>query len=551
MTHPFAPTRRLPRLVALLIVAGTIACVAAATLAQPPADGPKGRRGSSRSSAARSAPTAETKPAASPSETPAAPAKPAEAKPAEAKPAEAKPAGKPAETPAKKPGEAPPEKPPGAAPEKPAKAAEPRLPRLKLTDRRGQPISLIMLAHPSLAERLKLSDEQKARIAALMTEREDALAKVPGQQRSRVIDQYDQRLAAVLSDAQREDLINNPPEPLLRFNYRFQRWIDVLEEVARQAGLSLVLPEAPPPGTLNYSDSKDYTATEAIDLVNGVLSAKGYTLIRREKMLLVVDVSEGFPEGLIPRIPIDELGTRGKFEMVSVLFPLKGRTPATVETEIKPLLGPYGKIVPLPATGQLLITDTAGIMKVISALIESIPVPATPHPPVPATYEPPEPMVYNLKTADPASVMKVVQMLVPNANIVPDAKNRQLTVVAGPTVQGIVKKVIEQVEKTAPPDKQPRLETYPIDESMATQLTTALRQMVPGAIVTVDATNGKLVAWATPEEQATIKEAADKLAPLPTGERSRQFEVYRLTRASPSTTMITPTVKARVMVRAM
>ena len=131
--------------------------------------------------------------------------------------------------------------------------------------------------------------------------------------------------------------------------------------------------------------------------------------------------------------------------------------------------------------------------------------------------------------------MKVVQTLVPGANVVLDAKTRQLNVIAGPTVQGIVKKVIDQIEKAAPADKQPRLETYPIDESMAAQLTTALRQMVPAAIVTVDATNGKLVAWATPEEQTTIKEAAEKLAPLPTGERSRQFEVYRLTRASPST----------------
>ena len=53
----------------------------------------------------------------------------------------------------------------------------------------------------------------------------------------------------------------------------------------------------------------------------------------------------------------------------------------------------------------------------------------------------------------------------------------------------------------------------------------------------MDSTDGRLVAWATPEEQVTIKEAAEKLAPLPTGERSRQFEVYRLTRASPSTTL--------------
>ena len=90
-----------------------------------------------------------------------------------------------------------------------------------------------------------------------------------------------------------------------------------------------------------------------------------------------------------------------------------------------------------------------------------------------------EPQVYHLKTADPAAVMKVIQALVPNVNIIPDAKNRQLTVVAGPTVQGIAKKVIDQMEKTGMPDKQPRLETYPIDESMAAAIATAIKQMVP------------------------------------------------------------------------
>ncbi len=85
------------------------------------------------------------------------------------------------------------------------------------------------------------------------------------------------------------------PEPRLRFQFRFQRWADVLEWFAREADLSLVL-DAPPPGTFNYSDTREYTPAEAIDLLNGVLQTKGYTLIRRGRMLLV-DQSQGRPAG--------------------------------------------------------------------------------------------------------------------------------------------------------------------------------------------------------------------------------------------------------------
>jgi type II secretory pathway component GspD/PulD (secretin)/predicted RNA binding protein with dsRBD fold (UPF0201 family) len=481
---------------------------------------------------------APEKPPAKPAETP--PAKPVEApaKPAEtpAKPAEAPPA-KPVEKPAEKVAEKPVEKPKPA--EKPAEAkAEPRGPRGKLVDKRGQAISLIMLAHPSLAERLKLTEEQKAAIAALMKEREDAVAKVQDRQKSRLIDEYDRKLAAVLTDAQRADLVANPPEPLLRFNYRFQRWIDVLEEVARQSGLSLVLPEAPPPGTFNYTDTKEFTATEAIDLINGVLINKGYTLIRREKMLVVLDLTEGIPEGsLVPQVTVEELGQRGKFEMVTLMLPLKGRSPTAVDAEIKHLLGPYGKTSQLPTTGQLRITDMAGIVKVIATVVESIPIPATPQPPVPPTPEPPELQIYNVKKGEPASVVKIVQALVPTANIVVDAKTQQLHVMAGPTIQGIVKKVLEQIEKSAGLENQPRLELYPIDETAAAQLTTTLKSIAPNAVITIEPTTGKLAAWATPEEQESIKQAAEKLAPAPAGERLPQFETYRLTRANPTTAM--------------
>ena len=62
----------------------------------------------------------------------------------------------------------------------------------------------------------------------------------------------------------------------LRFQFRFQPWKDVLDWFAQQADLSLVIPETTPQGTFNYSDTREYTPAEAIDLLNSVLQTKGY-----------------------------------------------------------------------------------------------------------------------------------------------------------------------------------------------------------------------------------------------------------------------------------
>ncbi len=152
------------------------------------------------------------------------------------------------------------------------------------------------------------------------------------------------------------------PEPKLRFNFRFQRWAEVLQWFAEQADLSLVM-DAPPPATFNYTDSKEYTPTEAIDLLNGVLLTKDFTLIRRGRMLIVVDMSQGIPQDLIPRIDIKDLDQRGKHEFVSVMFPLGKRNADEIDKEIKPLLGNQGKSIPLPKTTQILVTATASNMR--------------------------------------------------------------------------------------------------------------------------------------------------------------------------------------------
>ena len=391
------------------------------------------------------------------------------------------------------------------------------------------------LVDPALAEKLKLSDEQRIQIANLQTERTEALAKAAPDQRATVQTDYEQKLLALLSDDQKAELAKPAgagADPKLRFSFRFQRWSDVLEWFAEQANLSLVI-DAPPPGTFNYSDNRDYSVSEALDLLNGVLLTKGYTLIRRDRMLTVVNLADGVPEALVPRITLADLESRGRFEIVSMLFPVGKRDVEEVVKEIAPLLGPRGKSLPLPKTKQILVTDTAGVMRAINAVIESIPQPEKPRSEEQA--EKPELVVYPLKTADPDAAVKVLEALLPTGRFVRDPKANQISAYATPTQQEAVKRVVEQLQAAAAPgEEQTRFEVYQLDDADPRQSLVTLQPLVPNARLSVDPGSKKLAAWGTKADHELLAKAVAQLGRGGGPLDDRQVEVYRLKKADPT-----------------
>ena len=324
-------------------------------------------------------------------------------------------------------------------------------------------------------------------------------------------------------------------QPLLKFNFRFQPWADVLNYFAEQSDLSLVL-DAPPPGTFNYSDSREYTPTEALDLLNGVLLTKGYTIIRRERMLLLINLEEGLPADLIPSVSIEELEQRGKFEIVRVTFAIGERNPEEVQAEIKPLLGPHGKTDLLPKTKQLIVIETAGKLRIMSTLIESMPAPdksAQPKPP----SEPEKPTfeVYPAGSVEPQAALSVFKTLLPEARIVHDANGDQLIAIATPSQQETIKSVLTQMQANRPAEKRPRLEVHPIRGANSGQVLQILTTLFPTAQLTMDSTSRKLVAWAPPADQESIRETIEQLGHRATAASDKSLKVYSLTRTEPQT----------------
>src|SRR5690606_17504406 len=159
-------------------------------------------------------------------------------------------------------------------------------------------------ATPEGAANAKLSDEQRIKIASLIQERSQALAKAGDADKPKIIADFDAKAQALLAKTHAD--APAAKEPKLRFNFRFQRWLDVLDWVARQCDLSLVL-DAPPQGTFDYTDAREYSPTEALDLLNGVLQPKAFTHIRRGRMLIGLDLKAGIPDEMVPQIEMAEL----------------------------------------------------------------------------------------------------------------------------------------------------------------------------------------------------------------------------------------------------
>ncbi|MEO0529867.1 MAG: secretin N-terminal domain-containing protein [Planctomycetota bacterium] len=158
----------------------------------------------------------------------------------------------------------------------------------------------------------------------------------------------------------------------LSFNFQQQPWDEVFQWFAERAGLSVIVDNAPP-GSLSYRDDRRYSPAEALDVLNGVLLTKGYTLVRKDRMLLVIDLEQDvIPPNVVTDVPLAELDMRGQYELVRVLLELDEVDPTAAADSLQRLVGPQGAIVVLPEAQMLQVTETAGRIRTMIAVIDAM-----------------------------------------------------------------------------------------------------------------------------------------------------------------------------------
>ena len=396
-----------------------------------------------------------------------------------------------------------------------------------------QTLDYTALGDPAWAQRLLLSDAQREEVANILDERRAAVVTAKPEERATVFSTANQKLAALLTDKQKLTFSELVAGGKLRFNFRGESWNEVLDWFAGQAGLALVMNDVPT-GGFTYSDTKNHTPTEAIDLLNSVLQGKGFTLVRREKMLIVSRTSEGVPFDQVPKVKPEELGERGQFEYVRVLFPLDGRPIDSVFKEVTAFLGANGQATPLPATKQLMVVDTAGRVESIRKLIESIPKPKEkkkpqPKPPAKAKPKPPPPVfkVHSARGLDMKQTLEALGKLYGDVKLTGDAKAEQITAFTPENKHAAIEKTLAQMTANVTGDNEPRLQIYPlVDRDDLGQLRDVITQANPGVQVSVDENGKRLLVVGTVPQHEGVQQTLETMEAVDVDDVSGSVAVY-------------------------
>ena len=163
------------------------------------------------------------------------------------------------------------------------------------------------------------------------------------------------------------------------FNFRYAPWEQVLQDFAVSTGYTLDMAQIPN-GTFSHIDSKEYNVDQTLDIMNGYLQRKGFTLVRKDGFLVCVNVGgDGIPNILVPDVSIEELVAKddnghyriGENELVRVQILLKKVDVGVMATEVEALTGPLARMTALTQSGMLIISDTGANLRKINSFLEA------------------------------------------------------------------------------------------------------------------------------------------------------------------------------------
>jgi len=337
-----------------------------------------------------------------------------------------------------------------------------------------------------------------------------------------------------------------PDDAKLSFNFSGADWRMVLEWLANEANLSLQV-DSVPAGTVNYRDpSRTYTVSESMDILNRLLLDRGYALVRRGRLLMLINLESENASGLISEVAElvspDQLSTRADSDIVRCVFPLGGISPEAARTEISQLIGPSGRAIVLDSAKQVVVTETVSKLKAIRSLLEN------------ATMAGSDVTEIVLKHRVADEILEIARPLLglepginsnENIRIATGLYGDRLYATGQPAQCALLSRIVERADTplqvpdafAGDPAALPRLETYSINNVEPATVIDVLQTLLaglPDTRIASDPQSKGLIAYARPETHALIQQTIDKLEG-----KGSTFEIIQLRRLEPSQALLT------------
>ncbi|MCS7466587.1 general secretion pathway protein [Stieleria sp. ICT_E10.1] len=339
------------------------------------------------------------------------------------------------------------------------------------------------------------------------------------------------------------DELDRPQQPLLRFNFTGASWNDVLNWMATEGDLSLQI-DRYPEGSISFIDrSRMYTVAESLDLLNRLLLDRGYALVRRGRMLFLIDLEVENADKLISEladlVPLDELESRGKSDIVTAIFPLGSMTPDEAKTQLPQMVGPWGRVIVLDSARQAKVTERAEKLVAIREVIKQS-----------------DQEVHEIKLQH-RSAEELLQTARPLLGLEADENsNDDIRISVGlygdriyatglrskvSILENLIAKADQPLEGSGDATEaevaRPLFQTHFVrvaDPATVFEVLQTLLQDEPGTRVAIDPATNAIIAFATPNTHKQITEVIAKMEG--SGE---DFEVFQLKRIDPAQALLT------------
>ena len=323
-----------------------------------------------------------------------------------------------------------------------------------------------------------------------------------------------------------------PTEKKIVFSFSKTPWDVALTRFAELAELQLIL-NFKPPGTFDYTSTKAYTIPEALDVLNEVLLAEGFVVLRNDRFLTLAALDKPLPLNQVPTVVQEDLSQHGRNEFVTVVKRLKFADPATIEPEVKKLLGPYGELQSVPKLKLVRLTDQVSRLLETLPLIDELDASFKPaNGPPPAAAVPTLRRTYTLQHLTPERAITLIKSILTIAGTMepgPDAKS--FIAVLTEAQHHSIKEFLTEIDVATSKDDQPGEKTFTLSHAAAPGVAEMLTSLFPPketnvTVAAEPASNvvavkgpGRLV-----EQIAKLVESLDKQAK----ENSPVQELYRV-----------------------
>ena len=164
-------------------------------------------------------------------------------------------------------------------------------------------------------------------------------------------------------------------DPQLMLNFQDVPLQSVLEYMSEAAGF-IILGDTKVHGDVTILSKQPLNREEAIDLLDTILNEKGYTAIRRGRILKIVEKDKALIEDLPVKSGADPLEIPKKDVMVTQIIPIRFGNAGQLIENISDLLPDYATISANDGSNAIILTDTQTnihrIAEIVSALDTSI-----------------------------------------------------------------------------------------------------------------------------------------------------------------------------------